>query len=365
MKGKVMKKIASTLALAAVLSLTATLQAGQVVQNVSGATVVKVPANSDAVVSVPFVGKAIGSFTVSAKPGQDQLTLDTAPGTLSGPHYVRVTGGSAKGLWATISSVAGTTVVLQGGNNVFADLAVGDTVVIFPHNTLADALPATKLGSAFLRSDLNPATGNIIFATQVILWTDTPGLDQAPTEKFVYLDLPQYGLAAGWYTTSLAPAGGTVIAPDAAMVIRNPSDKALYFTAGGLVDLNDHGKKLTQYTTTVDDVYTSTARPVARKLKDLGLGGTAAFVNSTLDGSGNLVFGDQLIVFDNTAAGVNKAPTLKYIYLDLPAYGLAAGWYTTSFAPAGDVMVKPSTGMVIRKASANQQTTNTWTNTLP
>jgi uncharacterized protein (TIGR02597 family) len=364
MKGKVMKKIASTLALAAVLSLTATLQAGQVVQNVSGKDLVKIPANSDVVVSVPFVGKAVGSFSVQGDPStQDQIVLDQAPGTLTGPHYIRLTSGNGKGLWATIASVSGTTVVLESGNDAFDEISAGDTLVIYPHNTLASVLPASKEKVSFLRTTFKGT--DIVFGTRVILWVDTPGLNQPPSKTFIYLNEPVHQLT-GWYSSQdFSDAGNEIIEPGAAMVVRNGSDSELYFIADGIVDYGIHGKKLTQYANTGDDVYTSTGRPVDRMLKELGLGGTPAFTTTTIDGQGNITFGDRVILYDNTQPGINKVASSSYIYLNDARVG-PAGWYDpNTFASADDVVVKSSTGMVIRKTNANQQTTSIWTNTLP
>jgi uncharacterized protein (TIGR02597 family) len=96
-------------------------------------------------------------------------------------------------------------------------------------------------------------------------------------------------------------------------------------------------------------------RPIPVKLSDLGLG--AAFEESA-DNTG-LNRADELLVYDNLQAAVNKAPSKVY-------FRAAGEWRLddgSTYPPADDHEVLPSTGLVVRKAAGASDDTLRWLNT--
>ena len=96
-------------------------------------------------------------------------------------------------------------------------------------------------------------------------------------------------------------------------------------------------------------------RPIPVKLSDLGLG--AAFDESVDNTEGNRA--DELLVFDNLQAAVNKAPSKIY-------FRAGGEWRLddgSTYPSADNDEVLPSTGLVVRKAAGASDDTLRWLNT--
>ncbi|MFZ4766988.1 MAG: TIGR02597 family protein, partial [Roseimicrobium sp.] len=96
--------------------------------------------------------------------------------------------------------------------------------------------------------------------------------------------------------------------------------------------------------------------PVPVKLKDLDLISSGAFLASA-----NTVAGqrrDELLIYDNSSATVNRAPSATYFYAtsDSKWHHAAAG-----FPIADDVEISPSSGLLIRKYQSGSGATAVWT----
>ncbi len=346
-----MRRIMTTVVAVALLA-TAVPMFGQV-QSVTGYNKVTVPAQSDVIVSVPFTQKPEGTFTVATGGvGAAALTVDEDIATAyDGAYYIRFTSGDAKGLWSTIKSSNTTTEsveledtsMLTGGK-----VAEGDTFKIIKHQTLSSVFPDKLAGLSFVAS-----TGSgfgLKVKTRVLLWTDAVGTNQAPAQTYYFHESAEWRNAAG------SNADDTMIAPDAILVIRNTADTKLTYIPQGSVHTGAVAKPI-QTHGSPDDVYTSTRRPVAVKLKELGLGGSEAFETSTGAGFG-LTIKDRLLVFDNSTSGTNKAPVSTFYYHESGEWRNAAG------QNADDYEISPSTGIVIRKTSGAVET-NVWTAEAP
>lgn len=80
---------------------------------------------------------------------------------------------------------------------------------------------------------------------------------------------------------------------------------------------------------------------------------------------GSFVTNDQLLLFDNSQALINKAPSFIYYY-DTQA-SIGAGWRLTGDAVTdrGNDVIPPGSAMVVRKASTAGGQTVFWTNSPP
>jgi uncharacterized protein (TIGR02597 family) len=333
------------------LLATAAPMFGQV-QSVTGYNKVTVPAQSDVIVSVPFTQKPEGTFTVATGGvGATALSVDEdITSAYDGAYYIRFTSGDAKGLWSTIEATNTTaeTVELEDTSMLASKVSEGDTFKIIKHNTLESVFPDKLAGLSFVAST---GTGfGLKIKTRVLLWEESVGTNQAPAQTFYFHE------SAEWRSLAGSNSDDTVISPDAILVIRNTADKKLTYIPQGSVHTGTVAKAI-QTHGSADDVYTSTSRPVAVKLKDLGLGGSDAFATSTGTGFG-LTIKDRLLVFDNSTTGTNKAPVSTFYYHE------SGEWRNLAGQNADDYEISPSTGVVIRKTSGAVET-NVWTAEAP
>jgi uncharacterized protein (TIGR02597 family) len=319
---------------------------------VTGYNKVTVPAQSDVIVSVPFTQKPEGTFTVATGGvGATALSVDEdITSAYDGAYYIRFTSGDAKGLWSTIEATNTTaeTVELEDTSMLASKVSEGDTFKIIKHNTLESVFPDKLAGLSFVAST---GTGfGLKIKTRVLLWEESVGTNQAPAQTFYFHE------SAEWRSLAGSNSDDTVISPDAILVIRNTADKKLTYIPQGSVHTGTVAKAI-QTHGSADDVYTSTSRPVAVKLKDLGLGGSDAFATSTGTGFG-LTIKDRLLVFDNSTTGTNKAPVSTFYYHE------SGEWRNLAGQNADDYEISPSTGVVIRKTSGAVET-NVWTAEAP
>ena len=100
------------------------------------------------------------------------------------------------------------------------------------------------------------------------------------------------------------------------------------------------------------DNYVAIPRPVGVSLKHSGLIGSGAFKPSRAGARG-----DELLYFKNAAAGYDKEPARIYIYK-----GGIWRWVGSAGNAGDDVVFKPGSGVVIRKAAKANSATALWTN---
>lgn len=141
-----MKSRASTIAVIAMLGLTT--QPASSAEWV-GYNSVEVPANSDVLVSVPFNQTLVSTHTVDTKTAGGVTVTDTLTvNAFANTFLVRFTSGNGKGLWSTISSNTANELVFQN-TAILADVSVGDTFSVYPHQTLATVFPDGLQGKSF------------------------------------------------------------------------------------------------------------------------------------------------------------------------------------------------------------------------
>ena len=113
---------------------------------------------------------------------------------------------------------------------------------------------------------------------------------------------------------------------------------------------------------TAEDFVISTGRPTGIELSDLGLGGTAAFVDAVKSPALPILTspGDRILVYENNGDDFNNAPNASYFYLN-------GHWRKVGSAfdvSQDDVLLLPGQGVVLRKNGGGSGTA-TWTNRAP
>ena len=341
-----------------ILGLATCSHADEVASRIVGYNVVDCPAGSDTIVSVPFHLPASFSGAVNGTPsanGSEVTITPKASPTFAAneftteAHYVQFVGAGARAGWTfAVSSHTASSITIDAGSEDLSDLADGDRFEVIPHWTLATLFPqATQ--TALHQSDSKLSTGR---KSRILFFDETTaGISLAPDRVY-------FLTADGWFqsTAGLPAADDVVVPPGKAFVIRHPAtETATEFIPHQVVVESSWSAPLEVRAAGRQDNAVALVRPIPVKLSDLGLG--AAFEESADNAGPNRA--DELLVYDNLQAAVNKAPSKVY-------FRAAGEWRLddgSTYPPADDHEVLPSTGLVVRKAAGASDDTLRWLNT--
>ena len=306
-----------------------------------------VPANTDVFLTAPFTQDAAGTFTVVAVTGSGvtvagPLNVDE----FAGAFYVRFTSGGGNGLWSTVTGNTAMELTLQDPS-ILASVSAGDTFIVFPHETLETAFPDGMESVSY------EASAALFNRSTEILVPDTSsvGINKSAAATYYYLN-------GDWRRVGSSPLvsfNDTILPPQQYFVHRNGSDNELTFLTLGNVAAIPVARLLGTQAQD-NDVAGGAGFPTKLTLADLNLGGTDAFVTTTV------VFNrqDELLVFDNTSPGINKAAAATYFYFN-------GAWRRVGASPAtsfDDEVLDPGSALLIRKAGGTPKT-STWSQPVP
>jgi uncharacterized protein (TIGR02597 family) len=325
--------------------------------------------NSDTYCSVPFAQTWDFQGLISGTPSVvgEQATI-TPQGTIAwttdqfaGLYFVRILTGAKAGMYFQIlNNATGTlTIDLAGGN--LTGVANGDGFAVSKFWTLGTLFPPAT------QTTIVASTSTLLSGrrTQLLL-PDLfgNGINLAPSRIF-FIHSGVWKEA----TTGFPIADNTILSPDAFFIVRHNHatiTAATTYTASGIVELNPVSAPLATHATVQQDNPVTTSRPVPVKLQDLKLvnevagvyqaGGAFVASASTLLSQRR----DQLLVFDNSAPVVNRAPAKIYFYVTSTSNWREA---TTGFPVADDIEIAPSSAMLIRKYQTGTGATTVWTHT--
>lgn len=346
----------------AILPMIPTASAQSVATNPVGHTIVTCLPASDTIVSVPLLNTTDSISTSVSGPTTAAGTSpnNTASFTLSGVtdltadqykdlYYVRFTSGTLEGNIYQIASNTTSAITINLNGDSAGDIADTDNLTVYKFWTLGTLMPQETQTTAV------ESVNNLAFnrKTQIMLPdTASEGVNLSPNRIF-------FITPSGWVDNDgFGAADDTIIWPDSYMIVRHPISvtESTTFATTGAVDT--HTKFVIPLTTNTDgaqDNFVAIPRPVNVKLSDLGLISSGAFTVST----NNLAFNrrDQLFVYDNTTAAINKSATAIYFHN-------GTNWINNDgFGDADDVELLPSQGIVIRKYQTVDGATHFWSNT--
>jgi uncharacterized protein (TIGR02597 family) len=326
--------------------------------------------NSDTIVGVPFLAEGSSVHQLAAQPviDIDSATLSLTSsvleqgtlGLLNGypRYYARLTSGSSNGAFFTVTAnaVDSLTVDLNGGS---LSAVAGDSLVLARYWTLDTLFPPAGATTSWTQTNGQwIPNGHAIVAsasalsrrTEVLLPNLTgQGINRPPAGVF-------YITGGSWrqFGVNNPNAGSYVIYPDSSLSIRHNStvSQNTFFRSVGDVDSGSIVIPLTTRSNGRQDNHLALPRPVPVRLIDLGLD-TTAFVNSP----STLSRRDELLVFNNAAAGKNKPPIATYFRLSAGwrMFGAGSANHDTSTIPAGS-------GFIIRKYNTADGATVEWDN---
>ncbi len=346
----------------AVLAASGISRAETALSNPSGYTTIVCPANSDTVVGLPLRTSADFAAALSSVPavsgGNATLTVgDGLSGSFGNTHYVKFSSGSEVGNFFPVVSNNSTslTVSLNGGAITATQ---GDRFEVIKFWTLGELFnPTEATTDPVTTPNAVVASTNVLGSgrrTEILLPDQVSrGINLAPSSIF-------FIQGGAWRKVGVSgDFSATQLWPDAYFVIRHTAavTQGTKYIATGQVEMSSILVPLTTRTNGKQDNFVGIPRPVDVKLDDLGLKGSPAFTSSTnVLGSGRR---DELLLFDNTTVGKNKAAATIYFVID-------SQWRKVGSADnAGQDVVPAGTGFIIRKHPRTNGDTVFWRNTAP
>jgi uncharacterized protein (TIGR02597 family) len=337
------------------------------------------PANSDASLSIPLarqpavttaVTAAVSAATITVKgSGIAANQFQYADGSQDDTFMARFTSGGEVGRYYTVisntaSSDAGTP--LDPADDTFTitldssvTVAVDDSVSITPYWSLNTLFPGGD-GVGTSADPFNP-TAFVLFQDQV-----GTGANRAPDKLFFYFDDGANGPDNGWYENGNLGAGkqdDLVLNPDDLFLIRNSTGTPVELTVSGEIPVVGHKTDLI-IAAVVNDNYIAQPFPVDVTLAQSNLQQSGALAGSSDPFNPT----DFVLVYDDAAAGFNKAASTIYFYFDDGASGPDNGWYINGDLGAGKVdtsaLLKAGRAFVVRKGSGSPSSVE-WTTVLP
>jgi len=321
-------------------------------------------ANSDTYVSVPFtrtaefngiVQSVSGNvITVSGSTGWTPNQFVYAQGAQAKTYYAILTSGTAvspkNGASYTVTANSGTTLTLNLNGDDISGVPPGSAITVLPYWTLNTLFPPTDAGVSFTPSAGSSGRKR---ATQILFpdFSDA-GVNLAPPVGYYFYN-GAWRQAGGDPTVDV---GDTVIGLDGYIIVRNVS-AATTLTVMGAVPLNPVTTPLSTQSNGQQDNASALLRPINVTLDNLGLMTSSAFAPSS--GSSAKARADELLVYDNTSAAINKSAAAVYYYFN-GAWRLDGGDPTVD---VGSVAIPAGTGFTIRKAQTSNGASAMWENT--
>lgn len=355
-----MKSLRTLLATATVLCAAATLASAQTTVTTAPVGFVSVTCkanNTDTFLSVPLAHAADYVGTISAAPTLNgAIATVVASGTTSpgwtanqfaGLWYVKFTSGSLNGKFFTITANADNSISFDTAGDTVTAAANGDQFSVTKYWTLGDLFPVAT------QTTLVQSPSTLLFQRKSSLFipdTVSSGINLAPTLKF-------FITSTGWKqdTTGYPDATNQILSPDTYFIVRHPASVTTdtTFTITGSVNADRAVTALATLSGGKQDNYVTVQRPVGVTLSQSGL--STGFVAS----ANNLLFNrrDTLLVFDNSATGINKSAKASY-------FMVGTSWIqdTTGYPNADAVVLDPGAAVIVRKYQTSGGTTAFWSN---
>jgi uncharacterized protein (TIGR02597 family) len=336
--------------------------------------------NSDTLLSIPFTRPpeftgAIASIagnviTVSGTPGWTTNQFVYAAGTQS-KHYYALIGTSTaanpkEGHRYPVTANGSSTLTVDTTGDSLSGIPTSPAttqVILIPNWTLNTIYPSTDQNVSF-----TPTTATRTFKTEILIPNYTAlGVNQAySTVYFFSNNVNGSSGNVGWRILgdNTTDHGDDPLLPDGYFVVRNLNGApTLPLTAIGSVLTKKLTVPLATQASAAQDNSVAMIRPVDVKLSDTGLNPTdGSFVATTQTRS----FMDELLVFNNTAAALNKSPSAVYFYGSNVNGDTnnGVGWRILgdNSTDHGNDLIPAGSAIIIRKAANGTGGNVFWTN---
>lgn len=364
------------------LGAIAQMAQAQVHSPIVGFNTITALGNSDTRFSVPLhrpsafqgvVESVSGNvITISGLPGWTANQFVYSAGVQSNVYYLSVGSGNKEGMYYTVTANSAdsgtadtsTLTVDTAGDTIdgVSGVVSGDAVQIIPYWSLGTLFPG---GQGLSPAATVAGSGNL---TQIITVSHTtPGVNLSASSTYYYYPGNGSTQAAGWRRVGGGFANlkdDDVILPDSPVIIRQQGvGTSAIVTATGTVGTGDRKYVIgTLQDNTPQDNWVAVNIPVPLTLAQSNLAQSGAFTHATsAAGSG----GDQLLVFNDAVAAMNKSVSATYYYYGGNGDTLLPGWRRVGggFANLFDntIVFQPGSGYIIRKQAAATASTGVWT----
>jgi len=334
------------------------VQGAESVSETVGYNKIICPGGSDTSIGIPFIREPVFRGKIQGNPGvTNSLVLVTPAGSpvlppsgfVSSPHYFRVLSGNLAGSRFDIRANTGQAITIDIGDEDASGLSANDTFDIVPHWTLSSLFPPATQEALHLSTGLLPSSRE----SRILLADVTSdGVQLAPDRVYFVTD-------QGWFqaTAGFPAADDVVVEPGHVLIVRHKvgADDTIFY-ATSQVHQHAHRAQIRSRFDGPQDNPISLMRPVPVNLSELGLG-SDVFVDSTSTDSADR--GDELLVYDNITAALNKALGITY-------FRVAGEWRLddgASYPVADDDLIPPSNALLLRKDATSTGETVIWINT--
>jgi uncharacterized protein (TIGR02597 family) len=354
-----MRRSALFLSLFAVLAFASFASAQSVTTDPVGFTSIACPANSDTYLSVAFTRPPEFTGLIASVSG-NTLTISGTPGW-NNNQFVYAAGSQPKTYYALIGPHAsvnpnegrGYTITSNGSNTLTVNLN-GDDISGVQANTQVLILPYATLASVFPAADQNvsfvPSPSQFNRLTQILIPNFSGnGINLSTAATYYFLN----GAWRKFGQPTTDDHGDDVLLNTGYFLLRN-AGTATNLTTLGSVLVKKETIPLFTSTSSQQDNFVSVTRPVPVSLDNLGLISSGAFASSP--SQFNRI--DQLFVFDNNTAAINKSAAGTYYYAN-------SHWRKFGQDPTADFgtdTIPAGSGFVIRKGVTANGATQYWQN---
>lgn len=313
---------------------------------------------SDTYCSVPFVQKWEAQGLISGSPS---VASGFATITPQGPvswttnqfatvYFVRMQSGVKAGMYYQISSNSSGTITFDLAGDNFSGVANGDSFAVSKFWTLSTLFPPVS------QTTIVTSGSTLVMdrKTELLIPDLTgAGINLSPNRTF-FITGGQWRESAPGFPA----ADDFILLPDTYFIVRHENSTITASTAlntMGTVELSAISVPLATLTSGPQDNATCTGRPISIQLIDLDLISSGSFVSS----SGTLPADrrDELLVYDNGTAVVNRSPDAIFFY-----DSITSNWResSTGFPVANSTAIPPGVGIVIRKHQTASGDTKFW-----
>ncbi|NJL30183.1 MAG: TIGR02597 family protein [Phycisphaerales bacterium] len=301
-------------------ALAATLSAGyasQAAEEMSASILLSVPAESDALLSVPVNNVIVLEAEVASVSGTD-VTLTAAHDGLfgkgdvfageKGTYYIQVVEGAANGLWTTILTDDGTTLGVESAD-VAAVIAAGDKVRIYKHHTVSSILKPEYEGLSYNDT------------TEVYFYVLDPSINTINNSA---VDSAVWDSSTKTWITFFGDNNERIIAPGTRVIVRNNGLTSLTLLIDGNAPDHDFAFILPDG----GDINLGAVVPAPITVGISGLAGPGAV------GDANEVY-----IYDNGSTGINKSGSNSALWADSVGLGNPGDYTWFDFFGDNDLMV--------------------------
>ncbi|AHF94351.1 hypothetical protein OPIT5_13020 [Opitutaceae bacterium TAV5] len=300
-------------------------------------------ANSDTLLGVPLEKSASFSGLTETFGGiTDGIATIGVPGNPAWPndifaasHYIRFKTGPLAGKYFTVTENSSNSLKFITLGEIISDDIVASQFDLIGYWTLDELFPpATQ--TTFV---VSAGTLGIQRRSELLLPDYTGSGSNLPPKQQYFITA-----AGGWRSTDAGfpEAGSRILLPDVCFIIRHPATVSSDTVMESLASVNLHPISifLSSLADNKQDTWLFIQRPMELRLDQLGL--ENAFVPS--NGTLGLQRRDEVLVFDNEAASLNKAPSRSF-------FRTGNNWVesTSGFPVSNDYIIPVGAGLVIRK----------------